>query len=108
MKKALKAIALKIKVIWNWERYWFFINQTLKDDGTTINFDGNDIFFECHYARNVDVSPIEFEVLTEPQTQSVVGFGSFEYEMIVNTGNLGRQTEVQIIPNHGFTEISAK
>jgi len=78
------------------------------DDGTLINFTENEILFECHYARNIEVAPLEFEVIDESQPQPVIGFGKFDYKITTNGGSLGKTTEVQIEPNHGFNQISAK
>ena len=37
-----------------------------------------------------------------------IGMGKFDYKMIIEVGNLGQQTKVQISPNHGFNQISAR
>ena len=37
-----------------------------------------------------------------------IGMGKFDYKMIIEVGDLGQQTRVQISPNHGFSQISAR
>ena len=34
--------------------------------------------------------------------------GKFDYKMQIEVGELGQQTKVQISPNHGFSQISAR
>ena len=84
------------------------LNQTLKDDEIVINIAQNEILFECHYPRNIEVASRQFEVSSETGSQPAIGIGKLDYKMVIQAGNLGQQTNVQISPNHGFSQISAR
>lgn len=81
----------------------------MKDDEIVINIsDQNEILFECHYPRNIEVASVEFEVSKETGVMPAIGMGKFDYKMTIEAGDLGQQTKVQISPNHGFSQISAR
>lgn len=70
-----------------------------------LSFADDSVEFQCRYARTVTATS---DITIIPVPNRFFNTGDLTYNMVINAGSLGGNTDVTITPNHNLAGITPR